>query len=169
MYMTCKSKLIAFVVFFSLLMSSVAFAHNMPREEMYVGGVGAGCTLGYVKDIYGEPIEKSDFSTQWLHLVTYKYSESFSITGRCFANENLPENEMLVAGFVLKDNSLSTPSGIQVGSSYEEVIQKFGSGEDVKINGKMYYCFNAPNSAVEMSFVVDDNNIITEIHEGTEL
>lgn len=167
--MSCKSKLAAFIVLFSMLVSSVAFAHNMPREEMYVGGVGPGCTLGYVKEIYGEPIDKIESTTDWLHIVTYKYSESFSITGRSFAEENIPENEMMVAGFVLKDNSLSTPSGIRVGSPYEEVIHKFGYGDEVKLSGNTYYCFNAPNSAVEMSFGVNDDYIITEIRAGTEL
>ena len=85
-------------------------------------------------------------------------------------DQNTPSNtENLFVSFALKDNSLATPSGIRVGTPYQEVVQKFGSGDVVHISGQTYYCYTAPHSAVEMSFVVDAKNIITEIHAGTEL
>ena len=60
--MVGKGKLIAFFVFLILLVSSVALAHSMTREEMYVGGIGPGCTLGYVQEVYGEPMDKKEFA-----------------------------------------------------------------------------------------------------------
>ena len=167
--MVGKGKLIAFFVFLSLLVSSVALAHSMTREEMYVGGVGPGCTLGYVQEVYGEPMDKKEFADNWIHVVTYIYSENFSVTGRYMTGDDIPEKDINVTGFTLKDNSLATPSGIRVGTPYQEVVQKFGSGDVVHISGKTYYCYTAPHSAVEMSFVVDAKNIITEIRAGTEL
>ena len=151
-----------------LIGQSIAFAHWMPKEEMYVGGVGAGCSLGYVKSVYGEPIEKRWFNSDGVRGVTYIYSDAFSITGRTGNIDPREEDDLIVVGFSLKDNSLATPHGLTVGILYETVEGMFGSVEKSTYNGRTFYAYEAPNSAVELTFYVDDRGIVTEIHEGTE-
>lgn len=151
-----------------LLCQSAALAHWMPREEMYVGGVGAGCTLGYVTSVYGEPKGKRWFNTDGVRGVTYIYSETFSITGRTGRDDPRQEAELVVVGFSLKDNSLATPNGLTVGIPYATVSGMFGSVDKHTYDGRTFYSYDAPNSAVEMTFYVDARGIITEIYEGTE-
>lgn len=151
-----------------LLCQSVAFAHWMPREEMYVGGVGAGCTLGYVKSVYGEPKEKHWFNTDGVRGVTYEYSDTFSVTGRTGNQDPRAEDDLIVVGFSLKDNSLSTPSGLTVGIHYETVAGMFGRVEKSTFDGRISYSYPATQFPIEMTFYVDDKGIITEIYEGTD-
>ena len=161
-------KMLLAIVLLLLLCQSIAWAHWMPREEMYVGGVGAGCTLEYVTSIYGEPQEKRWFNTAGVRGVTYIYSDAFSITGRTGKDDLRQEEELLVVGFSLKDNSLATPNGLTVGMPYETVSAMFGSVDKHTIGGRTFYSYGAPNSAVELTFYVNDKGIITEIYEGTE-
>ena len=61
------------------------------------------------------------------------------------------------------------PCGLTVGNSYEDVVQKFGDGVKMNVDSRISYSYAAPNSAVELTFYVNEDNIITEIYEGTEL
>ena len=161
-------KIILIIGLAVLLGQSVAFAHWMPREEMYVGGVGAGCTLGYVKSVYGEPKEKWWFNSDGVRGVTYKYSDTFSVTGRTGNQDSRAEDDLMVVGFSLKDSSLATPSGLTVGIPYETVAGMFGRVEKSTIRGRISYSYPAPKSPIEITFYVDGKGIITEIYEGTE-
>ncbi len=145
-----------------------ALAHWMPRSEMYVGGVGAGCTMGYVKSVYGEPKEKRWFDTDGVRGVTYRYSDTFSVTGRTGSTDPREEEELEVVGFSLKEDSLATPSGLTVGIPYETVAALFGPGEESRLGGRLSYSYTARNQAVELTFYVDDQGIVTELYEGTE-
>ncbi len=152
-----------------LTFHSLAFAHSMPREEMYVGGVGAGCSLGYVSSIYGEPREKTEFRSDGVQVMTYVYSDTFSITGQTYAEDLCAEEDLMVVGFSLKDGSLSTPHGIAVGMPYEKAVELFGYGVWFEAGDAVGYIYPAEGSAVELTFYVDRQGIITEIYEGTEL
>ena len=109
-----------------LLNINVCFAHWMPESETFVGGVGPGCTLGYVKSIYGEPQQKKWFNGDGIRGVAYIYGPLFSITGRTWNNDPRPENDLIVVGYSLKANNLSTPSGITVGIPYSTVSGMYG-------------------------------------------
>ena len=56
-----------------------AAAHTMPITETRLGGIDTTCSLGYVKQVYGEPREKNYFDGVFIHGVTYVYSDYFSI------------------------------------------------------------------------------------------
>ena len=141
----------------------------MPREEMYVGGVGHGCTLGYVKKIYGEPLERKIFDGVDIHGSTWIYSKYFSVTGRT-SQEAIAEEDLPVVGFSLKNNSLSTPSGLTVGMNYNEVVKLFGRGELYEYDGRRGYFYVPAYSGEPMTltFYVDDAGTITEIELGTD-
>lgn len=43
--------------------SNICLAHWLPKSELFVGGVGPGCTLEYVASVYGQPKEKRWFNS----------------------------------------------------------------------------------------------------------
>ena len=146
------------------------YPHCMPLEEMSVGGVGYGTSLGYVKEIYGEPVDKKFFTGDGVRVVTWIYSEYFSVTARTFAEDTTPEDGLQVVGYSLKTNALSTPAGLTVGMSYNEVVKHWGRGELVEDDGRRGY-FYVPASSqlpVTLTFYVDANAKITEIQLGTD-
>lgn len=52
------------IIFFSLfIMPDCCLAHWLPKSELFVGGVGPGCTLEYVASVYGQPKEKKWFNS----------------------------------------------------------------------------------------------------------
>ena len=155
-----------------MLMTSVVLAHSMPREEMYIGGVGSGCTMGYVKSIYGEPQDMRYDTLGNILIVRYIYkngSTYFDVVGRALVDPEPVEADIKVVGFSVTDKYLSTPSGFKVGSSYDQIVAKYGPGEKLVNNGETGYCYSSPNTAVDITFYVDEKNIITRIYEGTEL
>ena len=146
------------------------YPHCMPLEEMSVGGVGYGTSLGYVKEIYGEPVDKKIFTGDGVRVVTWIYSEYFSVTARTFAEDTTPEDNLQVVGYSLKNNSLSTPAGLTVGMSYNKVVMLWGRGELVEDDGRRGY-FYVPASSqlpVTLTFYVDADAKITEMQLGTD-
>lgn len=147
---------------------STAQANSMPREEMCVGGVGYGCMFSYVKEVFGEPLERRTFDGVDVHGCTWIYSPQFSVTGRTFGNP--VSEEMTVVAFSLKDNSLTLPDGLTVGMSYNEVVKRWGRGELYEYGGRRCY-FYVPNDTdipMTLSFYVDDDATITEIELGSD-
>ena len=163
---------IAIALLFVMLSTAQAeiFPHCMPLEEMSVGGVGYGTSLGYVKEIYGEPVDKKIFTGDGIRVVTWIYSEYFSVTARTSDDDTTPEENLQVVGYSLKTNSLSTPAGLTVGMIYNEVVKLWGRGELVQDDGRRGY-FYVPASSqlpVTLTFYVDENAKITEMQLGTD-
>lgn len=146
------------------------YPHMMPLEEMSVGGVGYGTSLGYVKEIYGEPVDKKIFTDDGVRVVMWIYSEYFSVTARTSADDTTPEDNLPVVGYSLKTNALSTPAGLTVGMSYHKVVMLWGRGELVEEDGRRGY-FYVPASSqlpVTLIFYVDADAKITEMQLGTD-
>lgn len=145
------------------------------KSELFVGGVGPGCTLEYVASVYGQPKEKRWFNSDGVRGVTYIYSPYFSITGRTGSRDPRPESELIVVGYTLKNNSLSTQSGLTVGIPYKTVAGMYGTvkKEYDSYRNKFYYSYDWDDEKryyfqPVMCFFVDKNNIITEIYVGTD-
>ncbi|MBR2733876.1 MAG: hypothetical protein IKD80_06470 [Selenomonadaceae bacterium] len=162
-----KFFLLAVMMFVAVNVSTVQ-ANSMPREEMCVGGVGYGCMFSYVKEVFGEPLERRTFDGVDVHGCTWFYSPQFSVTGRTFGNP--VSEEITVVAFSLKDDSLTLPDGLTVGMSYNEVVKRWGRGELYEYDGRRCY-FYVPNDSdipMTLSFYVDDAATITEIELGTD-
>ena len=160
-----KKLLLALIIALSIPMS--CFAHWLPQSEMYVGGVGINCTLGYVKSVYGQPAEKKWFNFDGIRGVTYIYSPTFSITGRTGNMDRRAEDELLVVGFNLKEGSLATPSGITVGMPIETVFGMYGRvPKTTSHDGRHEYIYSV--GFREMAFYVNGSENITEIRVGTD-
>ena len=147
-----------------LLCQTAVFAHTMTDDEMFVGGVGRGCTLGYVESVYGVPADKKEMRGDGIRAVTYIYSR----TGQ---NDMRPESELIVVGFSCKDASLRTPSALAVGMPYAAVTEKFGAADTVLTDddGRRMYVYDVYHGAREVLFYVNDNDVITEIAVTTEV
>ncbi len=161
-------KIFLFCSLFLMLLTSAAFA-AMPRDEMYVGGVGAGVTLGYVRSVCGEPMEVKHHRNEGIKSVVYVYSKAFRVTARVWARDEKPEDELVVTGFWLSDSSLATPSGITVGMSYEKDVEsKFGPGREV-MRGDFKYIYDE-EPGVQFQFYVDeeDKDTIVAISQETD-
>ena len=160
---------IIFICFLIFSFPLVSLAHWMPISESFVGGVGPGCTLGYVKSVYGEPVDKKWFNTDGVRGVGYIYSENFRITGRTWYKDTRPEDDLIVVGYTLTNNSLSTESGLTVGIPYSTVAGMYGYGQKfVNKEGRVSYIYAFPNSATSMSFRINSDDIVDEIYVGTE-
>lgn len=164
-----KSSLLTFLIslFITFLTSVTSASYNsMPRTAMYIGGIGSGCTLGYVRSVYGEPADKEQFSGEGLDVVTFIYSDTFRVTARTSSRNPVDEDDMIVSGFICTDETLKTPFGVGVGMPFTMVSDKFGPGR--KGTGKQgeYHYYTA--GAVEMDFYVDESGIITQIYQGTD-
>ena len=154
-----------------LLCQTAVFAHTMTEDEMFVGGVGRGCTLGYVESVYGVPADKKEMRGDGIRAVTYIYSPTFSITARTGQNDMRPESELIVVGFSCKDASLRTPSALAVGMPYAAVTERFGAADTVLTDddGRRMYVYDVYHGAREVLFYVNDNDVITEIAATTEV
>ncbi len=162
-------KAILFCSLLVMLLTSVAFA-AMPRDEMYVGGVGAGVTLGYVRSVLGEPADVRRHQNEGIKGVVFTYSDSFRVVARARVSEKTPEDEMVVTGFWLSDASLATPGGIKVGMSYgKDVADRFGPGREVVDGqGNIRYVYEE-DPEIFFSFYVDkeDEDTIIVIQQET--
>ena len=161
-------KVLLFCSLFLMLLTSVAFA-AMPRDEMYVGGVGAGVTLGYVRSVCGEPMEIKRHRNEGIKSVIYIYSKAFRVVARDWARDEKPEDELVVTGFWLSDSSVATPSGITIGMSYEnDVVSRFGAGREVVDGqGNITYIYEE-EPEIQFKFLVDkDEDTIVAINQET--
>ena len=155
---------------FVMLLTSAAFAarSSMPRSAMYIGGVGSGCTVGYVKSIYGEPADEDWFEGEGVRVVTLLYSDAFKVMARTSLRNPVDEDEMIVCGFTCTDPSFKTPFGVGVGMPFSKVSDKFGpGGKTTNHRGEVFHYYSA--GAVETDFYIDNNGIIRKIYQGTEL
>ena len=159
-------KLLPLTVCAWLLTAALCLAHSLPDTEACVGGIGPGCTLGYVKSIYGEPTSAKRFSSDGVRVATYWYGDGFRVIGRVGSSDTREEDELPVVGYSLTDSSLSTPSGITVGMPYARVADQFGTGNSISFSGKTGYAYPLGGQR-EMSFFLDSQGNISEISLGT--
>ena len=162
-------KIALFLCALFLLCQTAAFAHWMPSEEMTIGGIGPGNTLADTEKTFGKPEKIKRINEGPIRVVIYIYSPEFQVTARTMSDDKRPERDMPVVGFRLRNSSLSTPSGITVGLPYSDVAKRFGKVERSTDEPRASYSYKAKNSAVEITFYVDDSDIITEIYEGSEI
>ncbi len=152
-----------------LLCQTVTFARQIPREEIYIGGLSAGCSMGYVQSVYGAP-QKKEWQEDRRHprtvvyYVTYEYSPTFRVIGRTTKGQGYEEELDARVYFVItEDDSLSTPSGIIVGMPYKTVAEMFGEAKKlVPPSGNAFYQYSF--KGLDMYFGVNNEDIITKIY-----
>ena len=164
-----KHVIIFLITAFTLLLSATGFAHNMPESELFLQGIGPGTTLEQALGIYGEPAQKDEFKGDGVRVVTYIYSPLFKVFGRTGARDTTPSEKLKIVGYSLQDKNITTPSGFAVGMPYRAVAKKFGVGEKfTDYDGRIGYIYSFNDGLRTLTFYIDKNDVITEIHMGTE-
>lgn len=166
-------RILLFCYLVLILCQATAFAKEViiPKEELCIGGVNLDCTLGYVKEIYGEPKEvirkeegRSGTKMGRTCYITYVYSDTFKVTGKKGEREPGGEDDARVVAVFIKDNSLSTPSGFTVGMPYAAVAEMFGKGWKHTRQGITWYGYASDMSGIRaINFHVDDAETVTAI------
>jgi hypothetical protein len=153
----------------TLTLALPVWAHTMPVSEIDLNGISPKATLSFVRQIYGEPSAKESFTKGDVRSIKYHYGPLLEITGSTTLEANLPEDELVVAGFRCKANSFSTPRGFRVDQPISKVISLFGEGE--RFNSKntsgqeeISYLYMFPGDRGDiLIFYTDSAGFITEI------
>ena len=164
-----KRILLLLLTMLTLLFTASCFAHTMPESELYLRGVGPKTTLAQVKTVYGEPAGKDEFKGDGVRVVTYDYGPLFKVFARTYAKDTSPEENLKIVGYSVKDKNITTPSGFSVEMPYKAVVKKFGPGEKfTDYDGRIGYIYSFNNGVTSLTFYVDKNDLISEIHLGTD-
>jgi uncharacterized protein YbbC (DUF1343 family) len=140
------------LTFLCLLFTSVSFA-KVPANDMAIGGITVGSNDNYVRKIYGAPT----------HIKTtrvgceYYYNSSLSI-------QFIKSDEYKVTSVISKDsNGLKTPQGITVGSSFDDLLNSYGTPDNsYRLSGNDYYSYYASdNGHLAYTFGVCDGKVIS--------
>lgn len=113
-------------------------------------------------------MEKRWFNVEQVRGVSYIYNANFSITGRTFNTDPRAEKDLIVVGYSLKNNSLSTSAGLTVGIPYMTVAGMFGYGDRFVNKDEVSYIYSWEDSLTSMEFKVDEKGLIKEIYVGTD-
>ncbi len=148
---------------------AVASAHTLPKDELVIGGVGYGGTLGYVKEIYGEPGEIRTIQKKGVKEIIYVYSKDFKISGRSPVDLNLREEDYPVIGFLVATNTMKSDSGIRVGMAYQKLEEQYGTGLKYETEDKeIFYRYDFDEGKTAINYFVNDKGLISKIYMGTD-
>ena len=133
----------------AMMMTSYGNCLALAREQATIGGIGAGCTTGYVRSIYGRP-DVNNYTS-------YRYGDGFQI----FFDRN-----GIVQSVACSNSSLSTPDGVTTGMDENVLNTVYGQAGFVQQQGrKTLYVY--PAEGVALSFTVA-HGIIVSIDCGVE-
>ena len=164
-----------------LCVGEIAMA-AVPLNSIALGGIVPGMTKGDVERIYGSckilhPYQYSPKSKTYFGVIGYGNSVVISMGGSsAFASSKV---EMVV---VSADNGFTTPEGIHVGSTKQEVINVYGQPDfdgnhgnygnivvpTIRNKNIPNIMYKAADSYEQMSFKLE-NGIVTEIRMGVPL
>lgn len=162
------------------LITTFRYTERLPKCEMALGNITFGCTLGEIRNKYGNPQKRERFSSDGVIAIHYYYDNNLRVTGRVFAKwdkanrkyySETPESEYPVTGFSIDNDSLTMPCGIKVGDSYLKVVENFGIGSKYEPYGevdKVGFTYLLKATLEEMHFIVDKNGIICKIGTSTD-
>ncbi len=145
-----------------LISQTVAFARQMPTEEIGIGGLRLGCTAGYVKSLYGEPQKVERDAAQVLY---YTYTSPSLLRVTFYGKGIAADDDCMCIHILAEDDSISTPSGFTVGMPYQSVVDMYGEipempkGRLDSNTGKLYLY----GSYAKLEFEVDNDGLIKRI------
>ena len=139
--------------------------NDIPISEINIGQIAPGQPMTHVLDIYGKPASESETD----QLIYVYNSGKFIVGGEKAGNSK----DFKVKMVYCYQDVQQTPSGFKVGSSFKDVVKKYGAGiseavtknelfyDDYGFKGcKKYYYFNGDTA---LMFIVDRNQIIKSI------
>ena len=164
-----------------LCVGEIAMA-AVPLNSIALGGIVPGMTKGDVERIYGSckvlhPYQYSSKRKTYFGVIGYGNSVVISMGGSSAFDSS--KVEMVV---VSADNGFTTPEGIHVGSTKQEVINAYGQPDfggnhgnygnivvpTIRKKNIQNIMYNAVDSYEQMGFELEDG-IVTEIRIGVPL
>lgn len=169
---------VLFILFLlgSMMIGSVSFAHTMPFSEttlIWDAGQGVtaeikpGTTMGAIRSILGPDYKKEELKGDGIRMVTYDYEGIGRFWGRTGQRDTSPEEGLRLAGYEITGGSMRTPSGICIGTPYDEIAAKFGGGNKSECTEDYTYDFKG--GAVEFTVSVDGDGRVSAISIRTEV
>ena len=160
-----KTKVGLVSAFAALCIGGMAFA-ELPPEEAYVGGVRLGYTEDQVTQIYGAPTSVSPASYKAAlngYAKSVKYGDSVSFY--CASDtETGPFHVNSI--HITANNGFTTPRGIHVGSTMQEVYRAYGKPDfDIPSKASPYIMYKTRNGKLVFHH---KNGIVTRIAIGWE-
>lgn len=123
---------------------------TIPKSEMSIGKIACGHTLNYVEKMYGKPkdvLEKNDMKS-------CLYTNKFVVQGKKSGND------YRVYSVMCYQDGQETPSGFKVGSSFKNVVAKYGTVKGLPVDPTSYFYkkYNL-EGCQEYTYICDDSSI----------
>ena len=138
-----------FAMLLLLLSTATCFA-NIGNKQAAIGGVGPGCTLDYVRQVYGEPDSQQTKFEDGMHMTKYYYGNSFVV---CALRKK-------VINVKCTANNLKTPDGIKVGMSSGMLPKTYGKESSTYQRKDLKY-FVYSNGVKFLEFGVKNKKIVS--------
>ena len=147
----------------------VASAHTMTVEEMALGGIAPGMTMGEVITAKGEPAKVDRMDGEGVRLYKYYYGPAVKpdlvVSALAYRDDQRPEKALPVRAYELQTNAVASPAGITVGTDYQQVVELFGAGEMQKgYKGLTNYIYKLASPTWNITYHVGQDNLITGIY-----
>jgi hypothetical protein len=146
-----------------------ASAHTMTVAELALGDIAPGMTMGEVITAKGEPAKVDRLEGEGVRMYTYYYGPAAKpdlvVSALAYKDDQRPKNALPVRAYKLQTNAVASPSGITVGTDYQQVVDKFGEGEMSKgYKGLTNYVYKLASPTWNITYSVGQGNIITSLY-----
>lgn len=123
---------------------------EMPRKEMYLGGLTFGSSTVQMLRMYGNP-SKTEGGIE--HLYTCHYGDTVTIGYNSYANK-------LFEIVVTENNGWHTPKGLSVGMTLDKMLELYGESDFVQSGADKsvyaYFHSNGKENDYGLIILVDD-------------
>ena len=114
-----------------VLTTGTAFG-KISDDRIALGGIAIGCSEEYVREVYGPPktVGREFYAPRGQYIREYQYGDSFSLS---FLEDGTVFRMMSME----LPNGIATPDGICVGSSYTDILTRYGEPDLRQIDGEV--------------------------------
>ncbi len=121
---------------------------NMPRNEMYLGGLTVGSTLDEMTGIYGN---YDSYNPGVEGLALYEYGDSVAIGYNSFSKK-------IISILVNANNGWTTPAGLAVGMNISDSVDLYGAPDysetgDYKA-AHCYFFYDDSGNVRKLAFII---------------
>lgn len=145
-----KKILTAIILSAFLLVSNNFCSAEMPRSEMYLGGLTFGSSTPRMLKMYGSP-DKTEGGIEYLYDCTY--GKSVEISYNSYTNK-------IFKIVVSENNGWKTPAGLAVGMTIDKAVELYGNADFEKYgNEKIVYAyFHKAGKENDFGFIIFVDN-----------
>ena len=140
-------KILTAVILSAFLIVSNNFCNaQMPRKEMYLGGLTFGTSTAQMLKMYSAP-NKTEGGIE--HLYTCYYGNGVKLSYNAYANKIF---EIVVS----ENNGWNTPRGLAVGMTFDKAVELYGDADFAKFGDEkiVYAYFPTSGDKHDFAFLV---------------